>query len=89
MNHTELRLLLEAQAAAIQTERSNALGKMRGALLLRLAATVCNVAPGRLCELGELRRLAPTRFTRLLGEIVISFHPRHAVEASLPVWSAG
>jgi hypothetical protein len=79
VTHAELKTLLEAQAAAAQAG-SNALGKMRAALFIRLAATTCNVPCGRLAELDELMRLAPVRFSRVLAEVGITFMPRHAVE---------
>jgi hypothetical protein len=80
VTHAELKTLLEAQAAAAETERGNALAKMRGAIFIRLAATSHNVPHGRLAELDELMRLAPVRFSRVLGEVGITFMPRHAVE---------
>jgi hypothetical protein len=77
MTHAELRQLLEAQATAAQTERGNVL---RAAIFVRLAATADNVPCGRLSELGELIRLAPIRFSHVLGEIGTTFTPRHAAE---------
>lgn len=79
MTHAELRQLLEAQAVAA-AEKHGALAKQREAIFSKLAATSSNVPHGRLSELAELVRGRPTGFERALGEIGISFLPRHAVE---------
>ena len=87
MTPADLRQLLEAQAAAAQTQRGNELAKKRATIFIRLAATAHNVPHGRLSEFSELIRLAPIGFSRALDEIGTTFVPRHAVEFAAGVIS--
>jgi hypothetical protein len=79
VTHAELKQLLEDQAVA-QAVRGTALAQTRAAIFTHLAATACNVPHGRLAELGELMRLAPVQFSRAIGEVGVSFTPRHCDE---------
>jgi hypothetical protein len=80
MTHAELKELFEMHAVTAQAIRGNALTRSKVAIFTRLAATVGNIPLGRLVELGELRRLAPARFASVMGEVGISFRPRHSPE---------